>query len=68
MERLRNVCDCGTGGFFELRHWEVGRCGCGRFFWALEPKRGGPLVLYAWAGDPASNRASGAWPEKREGG
>lgn len=29
-----------------LRHYEVVRCACGHESWALQPTRGGPLVLF----------------------
>jgi hypothetical protein len=51
-EQYCNVeCECGhkIGTYF--RHYEIGRCSCGRPYWALQPKRGGPLVLFPWPGD-----------------
>ena len=46
---VRN-CGCGSTGQVVLGHYEIGRCPCGRFFWALQPKRNGPLALFPWPG------------------
>ena len=44
-------CDCpGRRGQY-LRHYDKVRCpDCGLMFWALQPKRGGPLVSKPWPG------------------
>lgn len=44
-------CECGkrTGGY--LAHYDIVRCACGNYFWALRPQRGGPLVAFPWPGD-----------------
>lgn len=41
---------CGAKGGQYLRHYDVLRCSCGHFFWALRPLRNGPLVLRVWPG------------------
>lgn len=41
---------CGAKGGQYLRHYEVMRCSCGHFFWALQPKWNGPLVLFVHPG------------------
>jgi hypothetical protein len=44
-------CECGLKpGQYYLKHYEVCRCQCGRFFWALQPKRSGPLKAFIWPG------------------
>ena len=50
-EYVRHVCGfCEAQAGAYVRHYEVLRCVCGRFFWALQPKRSGPLVLVAHPG------------------
>jgi hypothetical protein len=46
-----NNCQCGSKGGQYLVHYGIMRCECGRFHWALQPKRGGPLVMFAYPGD-----------------
>lgn len=41
---------CGATGGQYMQHYGLLRCTCGRFFWALQPLRGGPLVLRPWPG------------------
>lgn len=42
---LRCPCDCGKPrGWRFVEHYDVVRCVCGNYFWALRPKRNGPLV------------------------
>ncbi len=41
---------CGKKGGQNLTHYEVLRCHCGKFYWALQPQRNGPLVLYPHPG------------------
>lgn len=45
------VCECEKkcGGY--LRRYELVRCFCGRIYWALRPKRNGPMRLFPWPGD-----------------
>ena len=43
-------CDCGRAGGQYLAHYELVRCDCGKFFWALQPRRDGPLVAFPWPG------------------
>jgi hypothetical protein len=48
---LGHVCDvCGAKGGAYLSHYGVMRCACGHFTWALQPHRGGPLVLFPHPG------------------
>jgi hypothetical protein len=44
-------CDCGSKGGQYLGHWQICRCSCGRYFWALQPLKRGPLVAKFWPGD-----------------
>lgn len=53
---VRVVCECGFRGGNYLRHYQVCRCVCGRFYWALQPKRNGPLVAFAWEAPKAPER------------
>jgi len=43
---------CGSKGGAYLVHYDLMRCTCGKMFWALQPHRGGPLVLFEWPGFP----------------
>lgn len=41
-------CDeCGFKGRAYLAHYDGAVCRCGKRYWALQPKRGGPLVAFA---------------------
>lgn len=54
---IRNVCDCGAGGGWRMvSHYDVFRCRCGWDFWAIRPKRNGPLVASPWPGLPGMQR------------
>jgi hypothetical protein len=44
-----NICECGGGAY--LSHYDLMRCACGKWFWALRPKKNGPLVMFPWPGD-----------------
>jgi hypothetical protein len=37
---------CGKKHGCNLTHYQVMRGSCGRYFWALQPKRNGPLQLF----------------------
>jgi hypothetical protein len=50
-------CECGAKGGQYLAHYSLVRCSCGKYFWALQPKRGGPLVAFPWPGDCRVARA-----------
>jgi hypothetical protein len=56
-EFVYSECQCGHKGGAKLKHYGLMRCKCGRFQWALRPRRFGPLVAYPWPGDSALNRA-----------
>lgn len=43
-------CRCGKKHGAYLKHYQLLRASCGVFFWALQPKRGGPLVLFPHPG------------------
>ena len=43
-------CPCESKGGQYLKHYDVVRCSCGKFFWALQPKRNGPLKAFPWPG------------------
>jgi len=45
-------CQCGKKCGCYLRHYERVRCACDRVYWALRPKRNGPMQLWPWPGDP----------------
>lgn len=45
-----NDCPCGTQHRFTAKHYDVGRAQCGRFFWALQPKRNGAMKMFPWPG------------------
>ena len=42
---------CGYKGGQYLGHYSVVRCVCGKMFWALQPARGGALVVFPWPGN-----------------
>lgn len=44
------LCDCGHQCGQYLQHYGLVKCSCDRVFWALRPKRNGPLILYPWPG------------------
>lgn len=50
-EPIRFKCSCGRKGSANLKRYELVRCKCGQFYWALRPKRDGPLVAYLWPGE-----------------
>jgi hypothetical protein len=43
-------CPCGKTHVFDCGHYDRVIVGCGRPFWALQPKRNGPLVMFLWPG------------------
>lgn len=43
-------CPCGKGGGEYLAHYALVRCSCGKMFWALQPKRDGPLLAFPHPG------------------
>ena len=48
---LSHTCPvCEVKGGTYLSHYGVMRCSCGSFFWALQPRRDGPLVLFPHPG------------------
>jgi hypothetical protein len=50
-------CDCSRKGVVKLGHYEVARCPqCNCQFWAVQPKRNGPLVIRPWPGLPGMER------------
>lgn len=51
-ERLSVKCKCGKVHTAMFTHYQVIRATCGESYWALQPKRNGPLVLFVWPGHP----------------
>ena len=48
-------CVCGKRCGAYLRHYQLVSCGgCQAMWWALQPKRGGRLVAFAWPGFPVA--------------
>lgn len=43
-------CGCGQKWQQSLKRYEIVRCACGKFWWALRPRRDGPLRAFAWPG------------------
>ncbi len=43
-------CVCRRACAWRMAHYEVTRCTCGKGWWALQPKRNGPLVAFPWPG------------------
>lgn len=44
---LTHTCGyCGKKGGAYLAHYDLLRCTCGKMFWALQPQRNGPLVIF----------------------
>lgn len=37
---------CGKTHSATIGHYDIVRASCGRYFWALQPNRGGPLKLF----------------------
>lgn len=48
-------CDCGNAGMVRILHWQKVRCVCNKVWWALQPKKNGPLKLFPWPGDWRGN-------------
>ncbi len=45
------VCDrCSKRVGCNISHYGLMECMCGKEWWALQPKRGGPLVAFPWPG------------------
>ena len=52
---VTHKCDCGHKGQARMNHYDLCRCNnCGATWWALRPKRGGPLVAVLHPGFPNS--------------
>ena len=45
-------CSCGQKHGANLGHYDRVQGSCGKVYWALQPKRNGPLVLFPWPGFP----------------
>lgn len=43
-------CECGKTHGNYLAHYEILYAACGRYFWALQPKREGGFILKPWPG------------------
>ncbi len=50
-QRLSIRCECGSHCGQTLAHYEIVKCNCGNCYWALQPRRNGPLKLFPWPGD-----------------
>lgn len=54
-ERVIYTCECGSKRQATAKRYERFNCGeCGTFWWALRPKRNGPLVGFKWPGPDLS--------------
>ena len=52
---VTHKCDCGYKGQARMNHYDLCQCNnCGVRWWALRPKRGGPLVAVLHPGFPNS--------------
>lgn len=50
-EVVQTTCDCGRPIVVNIEHYQRVACrDCGKIYWALQPKRNGPLVLFPWPG------------------
>ncbi len=47
---LRLACACESTGGQYFGHYDVVRCSCGRFYWALQPRANGPLQVFPHPG------------------
>lgn len=47
---VRFKCACGHSSTEVAGHYDIVRCKCGKFQWALQPRRGGPLRFFPWPG------------------
>jgi hypothetical protein len=56
-------CACGQAKGQYLKHYELCRCVCGRFYWALQPHRDGPLVAMLWPGDARTGPTKDGFPQ-----
>jgi len=45
-------CDCGQTHGATLGHYDRVEGSCGKIYWALQPRRNGPFVLFSWPGFP----------------
>ena len=50
IQTLTVECPCLAVHCVTLQHYERVKVKCGRIYWALQPKRGGPLELFPWPG------------------
>lgn len=41
---------CGAKGGQYVGHYDIVRCRCGKQFWALRPRKDGPLQFFEWPG------------------
>ena len=49
-------CPCGKVHRFDIAHYDRVIVGCGRRYWALQPRRNGPLKMFPWPGPNLSAR------------
>lgn len=49
-QKFRVSCECGKKLVGVFGHYDRKICPCGRGYWALQPKREGPLAIYPWPG------------------
>ena len=47
---MNSKCACGKVHRVEAEHYDRIIVECGAKVWALQPRRGGPLVLFPWPG------------------
>jgi hypothetical protein len=54
-------CACGSVHHISVQHYDRVIVSCGRPYWALQPKRNGPLRMFPW---PGSNLTRQEYREK----
>lgn len=47
-ESVAFACTCGSRWAQVVLHYDVVKCSCGVYWWALRPKRNGPLVAHRY--------------------
>jgi hypothetical protein len=61
-ETVSVKCPCGATHRFAVAHYDRVIVKCRRLYWALQPKRSGPLALFPWPGHNLSREEMGGRP------
>jgi hypothetical protein len=61
-QSVQFACPCGKTHRFTVEHYDRVIVQCGRPWWALQPKRNGPLVMFPWPGRNLTREEMGGKP------